>query len=96
MEDPYIVERKERAGDPDALAAIVVDTDLVLASDLRAVLRDELKDFPDEHPDVGTTGVESRGRMYRLLTSLDRRLGGTDYAADGDRYFGDEPLKPAE
>lgn len=90
MEPPWIVERKERAGDPDALAAIIVDTDLVLASDLRAVLREELQDFQDEQPDVGTTGVESRGRMHRLFLSIDRRLGETDYVAEGDRYFGDE------
>lgn len=27
--------------------------------------------------------------MHRLLLSLDRRLGETDYTAEGDRYFGD-------
>ena len=91
MDDPWVVERKERAGDPDALAAIIADTDLVLASDLRALLREGgLQDFPEEQPDPGTTGVERRERMYRLLVSLDRRLGEKDYVADGDRYFGDE------
>jgi hypothetical protein len=90
MKNPWVVERKERAGDPDALAAIAVDTDLVLASDLRAVLRNDLEHFPEEHPDPGTTGIERRERMYRLLVSLDRRLGEKDYVADGDRYFGDE------
>jgi hypothetical protein len=91
VDDPWVVERKERAGDSDALAAIIADTDLVLASDPRALLREGgLQDFPEEHPDPGTTGVERRERMYRLLVGLDRRLGEKDYVADGDRYFGDE------
>jgi hypothetical protein len=84
MNDPWIVERKERAGDPDALAAIIYETDLVLASDLRGTLRDVLRDFEEEQADPGTPGEERRARMYRLLVSLDRRLGETDYVASDD------------
>lgn len=64
------------AGDPVQLAALVVDFNRVLASDLRAIMRDGMETWgdPGERDQWGEE-IPRLKRMKTFLEWLDRELG---------------------